>query len=633
MDERDKALVVARIEILRHRQAVRSSAVHGAKTAIDDELVAAYAARSLPLAPSVYESQSPFSVQTLRRWATDLRKHGIDGLRDGRDGNHLRGKNAITSDPGVEGLLLGILRERPTLKATHLAQLMEVECLKRELPTPSHAAVGRYLRGWKENNRELFEQLRNPDAYRSKYLRSLGSSSEQIRCRLQQVQLDDSPADLIFRGRRRANLAFAIDVKTRRGMIVVSDTPNTETVKLLLRRVILEWGVPEEILTDNGPNYTSKEMAIVCHQLAIAIRFAMKFSPEMKGIVERFIRTLQHSTLIEGLSSYAGNDVATRQELRARRSFADRLAEPREIELDMTLEQFQESLDHWCTNYNNTVHSSLGESPLSCWASDKNPIRSVTNARSLDELLARPAGRGRYTIQKNGVRIQGATYICPELGAYDVGTEVRPLIDPKDLGKVVLYRTSDGAFIGVAEDPARTGIDRAEVAAHAKAIQRRRIGEHRAALRSLHREARVDIDEVILDMNRTKALELAKVVPLDAQRIPHDTPALRAGALAAKAKRSPGQELSGPSSRKVRDAVRQGKKALEAPADVLPHFTDDVQRHEHWKRLNARVERGETLPEPLADFYQAWQQTKQFALFNEMETDAAPRTGRQRSAQ
>ena len=90
-------------------------------------------------------------------------------------------------------------------------------------------------------------------------------------------------------------------------------------------------------------------------------------------------------------------------------------------------------------------------------------MRRVHDERALDALLAELAGGGWRTVRKAGVRLDNADYIAGELGPL-VGERVSIRRDAADPDRTFVYR-EDGTFICVAEDPGRTGADRAAIAA------------------------------------------------------------------------------------------------------------------------------------------------------------------------
>ena len=104
------------------------------------------------------------------------------------------------------------------------------------------------------------------------------------------------------------------------------------------------------------------------------------------------------------------------------------------------------------------------------------PVRRIENERGLDILLApRPGGDAFRKVVKGAVKVDGGTYFAAELGPFG-GFDVEVRLDPDDLG-IVYVMAGDGIpkglefepgeFVCRAENAARLGTDRAEVAARA----------------------------------------------------------------------------------------------------------------------------------------------------------------------
>jgi len=90
-------------------------------------------------------------------------------------------------------------------------------------------------------------------------------------------------------------------------------------------------------------------------------------------------------------------------------------------------------------------------------------VRQVHDERALDALLAEPAGSGWRTVRKAGIRLDNADYIAGGLGPL-AGERVSIRRDASDLDRIFVYLAC-GTFVCVAEDPTRTGADRAIIAA------------------------------------------------------------------------------------------------------------------------------------------------------------------------
>ena len=113
---------------------------------------------------------------------------------------------------------------------------------------------------WKRANAELFLAVTNPDAWKNKKLVAFGSYAEGVTRANQLWMLDSTPADVQLLDGRHSILGV-IDVATRRARLVVSKNSTAEAVCQLLRRAILDWGVPDTVKMDNGRDYASERVA------------------------------------------------------------------------------------------------------------------------------------------------------------------------------------------------------------------------------------------------------------------------------------------------------------------------------------------------------------------------------------
>ena len=158
-------------------------------------------------------------------------------------------------------------------------------------------------------------------------------------------------------------------------------------------------------------------------------------------------------------------------------------------------------------------------------------MRRVHDERALDALLAEPAGGGWRTVRKAGVRLDNADYIAGELGLL-VGERVGIRRDAADPDRIFVYR-EDGTFICVAEDPGRTGADRAAIAA-------RMTANYKASRKAARKRARDLVKRRHPERSMDKVLAIAKVEAGRVVALPHygkglQTPALTQAGRAAKA--------------------------------------------------------------------------------------------------
>ncbi len=110
-------------------------------------------------------------------------------------------------------------------------------------------------------------------------------------------------------------------------------------------------------------------------------------------------------------------------------------------------------------------------------------------------------------------------------------------LDPADPARLFVFR-ADGAFLCMAEDPGRTGRDRAAVAVQAKAVAREADSTARSRARDLQRD-HVPL-RTMEDVLIAEAQEAGKVVALPRRGETCETPALLEAGKAARAAQAAG---------------------------------------------------------------------------------------------
>ena len=305
----------------------------------------------------------------------------------------------------------------------------------------------------------------------------------------------------------RYAVVVAIDIYSRRTRGLVAPTSRAAAIAALLRRCILDWGVPETVRTDEGADYTSRHVVGAIADLEIEHDICLPFAPDAKPFVERVIKTISHD-LFANLPGFTGHNVAQAQALRARKSFAARRRAGRARNQDrarcedkceafrvaLSAEELQACLDTWCDDlYGREPHAGLGGlSPFERVNSWTGRIKRIGDVRALDALLAAPADDGWRTVRKGGIRLGNVDYIAGPLGGI-VGERVHVRRDPGDLDRIFVYLPAPsgperpGEFVCVAQDPARTGADRAAVAGAMTRAYAERSRKARALARDLVR--------------------------------------------------------------------------------------------------------------------------------------------------
>ena len=427
----------------------------------------------------------------------------------------------------LEALLFGL---GDHLTAVHAHRTL----LTRHGRAPKVQTVRAWLRRWRRENARVLLAVTNPDLDRSRHKPAGGDAAAGV-LRLNQLwELDSTPADVICADGKRYAIVAAIDIWSRQARVLVVPASRATAIAALLRCCILEWGVPEAVRTDEGKDYTSRHVLSVLADLEIEHRPCPPYTPEAKPFVERFLGTLTRD-LFATLPGFTGHDVAQAQALRSRKSYSARRGEDDAAVYgaELTAEELQERCDAWCDAvYGRRPHSGLGgTSPFARRASWPHPARRIHDERALDALLAEPAGGGWRTVRKAGIRLDNADYIAGELGPL-VGERVHIRRDPADPDRIFVYR-KDGTFVCVAEDPGRTGADRAAIAAHMTASYK---ASRKAARKRAHDLMKSQKPGDTMDQVLAHAgIEIGCVVALPSQGKEYQTPALTQAGRAAKA--------------------------------------------------------------------------------------------------
>lgn len=207
------------------------------------------------------------------------------------------------------------------------------------------------------------------------------------------------PVTVQGRIRRKTYLIACLDDATRvvpHAAFALSE--NTQAFLPVFKQAILRRGFPERFYCDNGANYRSQHLAIVCAKLGVALIHARPYRPQGKGKIERFFRSVRAQLL----TRLTHEDTAS-------------------------LEALNRRLGAWIEGeYHHTPHRGLdGLTPLERWAQSAAEVRFPEPGLDLDDLFLFEAKR---KVQKDRtVSLNGVIY---EADAALVGHTVVLRYDP-----------------------------------------------------------------------------------------------------------------------------------------------------------------------------------------------------------
>ncbi|MCC7082208.1 MAG: transposase [Burkholderiales bacterium] len=544
LPDRAKTRMEARAAVLRMfaaYHAARAGSVASARVAF----ARAWQRAELNVPADIRATIRQVSAASLARWQKQAEKHGGRALA-GRYGNR-KGSGIIDSQPQLADAILGLIRVMPHIKPDRVLQALSAqfrdhlieqadaatgEIVRVPAELPSLRSLQRWMQQFRQREHAALMRNANPDKYRSTYRPAFGNASAGIE-RLNQIwEMDSTPVDVMTTD-GRCTVIGTIDVYSRRLKLLVSRTSRAVAVGLALRRAMLAWGVPEAVRTDNGSDYVSRHVTLGLSALGIQHMICDPFSPDQKPFIERALGTFLHD-IVEVLPGYIGHNVAERKAIESRKSFAARQAGAEPISVQLSARRLQEICDQWCEHvYAHRAHDGLrGATPTAVTAAWVSPIRRIENERAVDVLLAEAGGSRRIT--NKGLRIDGLTYIAPELGPC-VGEKVFAFHDPDgDLGRVVVWRQvgTEAEFLCIAECPEVTGVSRAAVSAQAKALAKMEVNATLAKMKEHSRRYRsADVARLILDDAIARG---ENVVAMPAASVPYTTPAIEEASIAAE---------------------------------------------------------------------------------------------------
>ena len=281
------------------------------------------------------------AAETLRHWIKDYKRGGIDALKP-KPRNDLGRSRALPQQ--LADQLLSLKEEQPHLSVAQLIDSLT------PAPTPATA-----LPPWRPSASTVYRLLRRAGLMDKSAEHDAGHDADRRRFAFKhpgQMWMSDvmhGPSVTLAgsRTRRKAYLIAFLDDATRVvPYCAFALAESTQAFLPVFKQALMRRGIPERLYVDNGANYRSQQLALVCAKLGIALIHARPFQPSGKGKQERFFRTVR-AQLLPTLSEA---DTAS-------------------------LEALNRRLWAWVeTEYHHNPHRGLdGDTPLDRWAAARAP--------------------------------------------------------------------------------------------------------------------------------------------------------------------------------------------------------------------------------------------------------------------
>lgn len=336
--------------------------------------------------------------------------------REGLSARTLRRYVAAFKQQGFEGLLPVDRKDKGSCKAIPEEALKLAAELRQELPARSA---------------ERIQQLLASEGYRvarstlERHLRQQGLSGRQIKAEQKSVasrRFNRIGRNTLWQSdlkygiylpdshhpghKTKTYLIAIIDDATR--LVVQAEFYTNQKLPVLedaLRKAVTRCGCPDNLYIDNGKIFISQWLKLACAKLRIRHLNTKAYSPESKGKIEAFNRTVEEFI----------------QEV--------------QLEKPQTLEQLNEFFRAWLSEgYNHRVHAALaGKSPAQAFTLDTKPLRFASPEALREAFLWEKTPR----VDKSGcISLNG---LCYEVGAEYLRKPILVRYDPFDLSVIEVW--------------------------------------------------------------------------------------------------------------------------------------------------------------------------------------------------
>jgi putative transposase len=220
--------------------------------------------------------------ETLRHWLKDYRRAGFDALLP--KGRADRGQSR-TVPQAVADALVSLKDEQPGLSIPQLIRAVrESGAAPESLPLPASSVHRLLSRAGLMHKQPAEPSTQDRRRFAFAHAGELWMSD---------VMYGPSVA-LPGRGRCRTYLIAFLDDATRVvPYCAFAFSENTQAFLPVFKQALMRRGLPARLYVDNGANYRSQQLALVCARLGVALIHARPYQPQGKGKMERWFRTLR----------------------------------------------------------------------------------------------------------------------------------------------------------------------------------------------------------------------------------------------------------------------------------------------------------------------------------------------------
>jgi putative transposase len=285
---------------------------------------------------------------------------------------------------------------------------------------------------------------------------------------LERVEIDHTKLDLFIIDAEtglpvgRPTVTIVIDKYSRMilGMHVGFDPPGCLSVMLCLLHAITpkgyvktdfpnvenEWrtyGIPEQIIVDNAPEFYSEDFEDACLQLGILVSYSPVKHPWFKATIERFFGT-QNRRLLHNQPGTTFSNIMDRRDYDPKKNAV------------ISFDGFMEMLHLWIIDdYSQDLHRGLGDIPAHVWEKGISEFPPSLPRRK-QELRVLLGDIDHRKISRSGIQLSNLTYNDDRLALLRRELKKKKAklkFNPNDLSIIYVNNPKDDSYIRVlAED-------------------------------------------------------------------------------------------------------------------------------------------------------------------------------------
>jgi putative transposase len=346
-----------------------------------------------------HSEKTSLTEKTIRRYLDAYREKGFEGLKP--ENRSDRGTSKKIPAEVLEQAFI-LKQEEPRRSARKIIQIMEIQ----EKVKPGVVKLSTLSRHLKQNDMTAKELKKSGKVFRA----FLADNPNQI----WQSDVMYGPylpdPDQPERKKRTYLVAIIDDFSRLVPHAEFYWQENLPHLENTLQKAIIKRGVPEVFYVDNGAIFSARQLDLISAELGIRKIHCKPYSPEGKGKIERFFRTVRSDFLVE-------------------------LSHEKVSRLDELNKKFWAWLE---MDYHLRVHSETKEKPVKRW------LANVTgHLKKIDEKQLQTIFLWRKTRKVNKLGLVSVQGIEFEVDSHLVGKSVEVRLDYFDLSQVLIYHNGN----------------------------------------------------------------------------------------------------------------------------------------------------------------------------------------------